>query len=197
MKLLDKEVNLGKSMIDNIEQINEENIENLLVKYKPLVIKIARQYFLMGGDIDDLVQEGMIGLFKAIKSFDEQKNASFKTFATLCIKRQIQTAVKKSNALKNNVFNDLFDDKILEMIDQPSTKENPEEQAISKQKYQYINNEIKFKLSEFEKHVLREYLSGKSYEDISKMLNVTKKSIDNALSRIRSKLLHLLNDTNY
>ena len=184
-------------MTKEIERIDEENIDILLAKYKPLVIKIARQYFLVGGDIDDLVQEGMIGLFKATKSFDSQKNASFKTFATLCIKRQIQTAVKKLNALKNNVFNDLFDDKLLESIDTPSAKENPEEQAISKQKYQHIKNEIQNKLSEFEKQVLQKYLEGNSYDDISSDLNVAKKSIDNALSRIRSKLLHLLNDTNY
>ena len=191
------ETEIKNSNINNALQRSDEDIENLLVQYKPLVIKIARQYFLMGGDIDDLVQEGMIGLYKAIKTFDDSKNASLKTFATLCIKRQIQSTVKKSNALKNNVFNDLFDDKILEIIDRPSAKENPEERAISKQKYEYINNEIHSKLSNFEREVLKKYLAGLSYNDISKEFNVTIKSIDNALSRIRTKLCFLLNDTNY
>ena len=83
----DKQIN--NSGASNSLPENFENIESLLVQYKPLVIKIARQYFLIGGDMDDLAQEGMIGLYKAIKSYDATKNASFKTFATLCIKRQI------------------------------------------------------------------------------------------------------------
>lgn len=181
----------------NISKNDEQSVENLLNEYKPLVSKIARQYFLMGGEIDDLIQEGMIGLYKAINSFDKTKNATFKTFATLCVKRQIQTAVKKSLSLKNSLFHELFDDSILDIIDTPSAKENPEEKAISKEKYEFIKTEINQRLSGFEKDVLKKYLSGMSYENIAKSLSVTRKSVDNALSRIRIKLSPLLDDTNY
>lgn len=186
------EIELLKSAKDN-----EETVEMILQAYKPLVSKIARQYFLMGGEMDDLIQEGMIGLYKAINSYDKEKNASFKTFATLCIKRKIQTAVKQSLTLKNSLYRDLFDDSILDIIDTPSAKENPEEKAISKEKYEYIGLEIEKRLSQFEKDVLKKYLSGMTYDDIASALEVTRKSVDNALSRIRAKLSPLLDDTNY
>ncbi len=181
----------------NSAKKSELAVETLLNSYKPLVSKIARQYFLVGGEIDDLVQEGMIGLYKAIQTYDESKNASFKTFASLCIKRRMQTAVKKQFTIKSSVFNELFDDEMLDYMEPPSEKENPEEKAISKEKYEYMNKEIKTKLSDFEYEVLKKYLGGLSYVDIAKEYNVSKKSVDNALFRIRGKLTHLLDDTNY
>ena len=176
---------------------SETAVEELLNLYKPLVSKIARQYFLVGGEIDDLIQEGMIGLFRAIQTYDDTKNASFKTFATLCIKRKMQSAIRNANANKNLIFNELFDDEMLDYIEQPSEKENPEKKAISKENYKYIKNEIKTKLSNFEYEVLQKYVAGLSYIDIANHYGVSKKSIDNALFRIRGKLMHLLDDTNY
>lgn len=170
------------------------SVQDILITYKPLVRKLARQYYLVGGDIDDLVQEGMIGLFKATKSYELNKNASFKTYATLCIKRQMQTAVKKSLAQKNSVFRELFDNSSLEVNKIPSLKENPEQKIISKENLDYINAEIKRKLSKMEQKVLNEYLKGLSYESIANNLGLSKKSIDNALSRIRSKLTYLLDN---
>ena len=173
---------------------DETAVEDLLVEYKPLVSKIARQYFLVGGEIDDLVQEGMIGLYKAIKTYDSTKDATFKTFANLCITRQMQSAVRKANAEKNKIFLELIETDAFENFDIASDVENPEKTAISKENYKHIKNEIHSRLSGFEKVVLKLYLEGLSYEQIAIKHNVSKKSVDNALSRIRSKLSYLLDD---
>lgn len=169
-------------------------VEELLTKYKSLVLTIARRYFIVGGELDDLMQEGMIGLYKAINNFDENKNASFKTFATLCIKRQIQTAIRKANTNKNKVFCELFDNEQLAILEKPSNRENPEKNIISRENYNHLNQVINQTLSKMEKSVLREYLAGKSYEQIAQILQLQKKSVDNALNRIRQKLSHLLDD---
>ena len=178
-------------------QTDESSMETLLTNYKPLVSKIARQYFVMGGEFDDLVQEGMIGLYKAIKNYEETKDASFKTFASLCITRQMVSAIRKTKTIKGKMFAELLDDELIGTLDASSDVENPEELAISKQKGEYINKEIQDNLSDFEMKVLFKYCSGLTYENIAAECDVSKKSVDNALSRIRSKLLHLLDDTNY
>ena len=175
---------------------DEKAVELLLEKYKPLVIKIARRYFLLCGDIDDLVQEGTIGLYKAIKSYDENSTASFMTFASVCIKRQLQSLIRKEHTQKNSMFLDLFDSDLLEHLDIPTNKENPESQAISHQNMVYINQQIKTLLSKFEYEILQKYLSGLSYTQIAEECNVPKKSVDNALNRLRNKLSHLLDDIN-
>ena len=173
---------------------DEFAVEKLLSQYKPLVIKIARRYFLVSGDIDDLVQEGTIGLYKAIKSFDENRDASFKTFATICITRQLQSLIRKEHTQKNAVFYDLLDSDFLENLDIASNIENPEMVAISNQNMEYINSQTKLLLSKFEYEILQKYLSGKSYTQIAEESNVSKKSVDNALHRLRLKLSHLLDD---
>ena len=173
---------------------DDSAVEELLKKYKNLVLKIARHYFIVGGDIDDLTQEGMIGLYKAINSYCEEREANFKTFATLCIKRQILSAIKKANAKKNQVFMHLFDNSSLVFLDVPTNRENPEFNYISKENYNIINKEIQNNLSKMELQVLKEYLAGENYVDIAKKLNVQKKSVDNALARIRQKLTHFLDD---
>lgn len=180
-----------------LAKTNESSMEILLTQYKPLVSKIARQYFAMGGEYDDLVQEGMIGLYKAIQNYDDNKDASFKTFASLCITRQMLSAIRKTKTIKGKMFAELLDDELISTLDTISDIENPEELAISKQKGEFINQEIQSSLSEFELKVLIKYCSGMSYDDIATECEVSKKSVDNALSRIRSKLLHLLDDTNY
>ena len=173
---------------------DEMAVETLLNLYKPLVSKIARRFEFVGGELDDLVQEGMIGLYSAIKSFDNTKDASFKTFATLCITRKMQSAIRHQNTDKNKIFLDLFDIDAFEGFDIPSDKENPERTAISKENYDYINKEIDDRLSDFEKQILRLYLDGLSYDKIAEECKVSKKSVDNALSRLRSKLFYLLDD---
>lgn len=168
------------------------NVEDLLTQYKPLVNSISRRYYLVGADLDDIVQEGMIGLYKAINSYDESKNVNFLNFAKLCITRQIQSAIKKNNRLKNEFFKDLINEDDVVLNNMLCDELNPEDKIISMENCFYIKNEIKQKLSKFEKLILREYLLGKTYEDIAKKLEITKKSVDNGLNRIRNKLSYLL-----
>lgn len=169
-------------------------VEELLNKYKTLVLTIARHYFIIGGDIDDLTQEGMIGLYKAIQSYNGDKNSGFRSFAAMCIKRQILSAVKKANTKKNQMFAYLFDDSQLVFLDTPSNRENPERNFIAQENYNILNNAIKSKLSKKELQVLKEYLAGESYDKIAQKLKTDKKSVDNALARIRQKLSVVLDD---
>ena len=177
----------------------EESAENLLFsRYKDLVVKIARGYFIVGGDLEDLVQEGMIGLYKAVKNFSDEKEASFKTFAVLCIKHQIQTAIKAANTNKNKPLSSAVS---FQSFTENGTSENldflpidlvldstQEEKMIDKENFKNLNEKIKSHLSPLEFKVLKLYLQGYSYKEISASLNVTSKSIDNSLSRIKSKL---------
>lgn len=167
-------------------------------RYKNALRKISRSYFLIGGDVEDLVQEGMIGLYKAIKAFSPEKNVNFPGFANLCMKRQVQTAIKKASNQRNMVLStalplmssgesDDDDDDGLEIII-PSNEPTPEEQLISKENVKIIKDEIKKKLSQMEIKVLASYLKGQSYKNISAETGLSSKSIDNALSRIKKKL---------
>lgn len=183
MKLLDK----GFWKMEN-----NTDIEKLLEEYKPLVISIARKYSLTGADLDDLIQEGMIGLYGGINSYDKNKNDNFAIFASLCIKRRILTAIKKNNSLKSSYFKDLFCDDELYQNEIPSIEDNPENKIIIKEDFGLLKQEILSKLTTTEKKVLGEFLSGKSYEKISEKLNISKKSVDNALSRVRTKLNYLI-----
>lgn len=181
-------------MINNLgTEKNEKDVEELMISYKPLVTKIARRYFIYSGDIDDLIQEGMIGLYKAIKNFDESKQASFKTFATVCITRQIQSAIRNANSKKNSLFNEILDNSDGN-FDVVSNKENPEINFISNQNYESILEGIKNLLSKKEMDILNEYLEGQSYDQIAKKFDIEKKSVDNALVRIRTKLSRYLDD---
>lgn len=169
----------------------ELNVEEYLEKYKPLVISIARRYYLVGAEMDDLVQEGMIGLYKAINTFSSNKNASFQTFANLCITRQIQTAIKNGNRLKNSFFKEIMneDDSTLKLL--LSDEPNPEDKIIIEEDFLEVKREINAKLTKLEKLVLKKFLEGNSYEQIAEFLKISKKSVDNALNRVREKLKYL------
>ena len=169
----------------------------LFTRYRNALRKISRSFFLIGGDVEDLMQEGMIGLFKAIKGFSSDKKVNFAAFAVLCMKRQVQTAVKRASNQKNMVLStaipltgssdDEDDEGNLEIII-PSNEPTPEERLISQENMKEIKEEIKKKLSYMEIKVLASYLKGQSYKDISTETGLTAKSIDNALSRIKKKL---------
>lgn len=185
-------------------QSGDENAVNtLLSKYKSLVNQIARSYFLTGGDMEDIVQEGMIGLYKAIKHFNNSKTASFKTFASTCIKHQIQSAVRIASSAKNQVLstavpivdkiNNEEDEEKIEIIF-PSDLPSPDDKLLEQERMQEIKDKIKKSLSTLELKVLSLYLKGYSYNEISSIGNISKKSIDNALSRIKNKLSFLKND---
>lgn len=172
---------------------NSVDVEQILDEYKPLVTSIARRYFLVGAENEDLIQEGMIGLYKAIQTFDETKHASFKTFASLCIKSQIQSAVKMANRNKNKVLNEvMLEDNEQQMYLVISKDPNPEDRVINHEDYMQTKSEINKSLSLLEKQILKQYLLGKNYQQIANTLCLDKKSVDNGLNRIRKKLAHLL-----
>ncbi len=177
---------------------DESALEYLIEKYKNFVLKKSRPYFLIGADKDDLIQEGMIGLYKAVIDYDQDKNASFKTFANLCITRQIITAVKTSTRQKHMPLNSylsldkpLFDEETDMTVGESMTSGlfiEPEEQVIHSEDIQNIRDGIETVLTDMEKRVLKLYLEGKSYKEISEIMNKETKSIDNALQRVKKKL---------
>ena len=179
---------------------NDSEIE-LFSRYKNVLRKISRSFFLIGGDIEDLIQEGMIGLYKAIKGYSPSKGVSFSSFASLCIKRQIQTAVKRASSQKSLILSTAFpitgnleqdEDEDDEVIF-PSQEQTPEEEIISRETIKEMKKLIKSKLSPMEFDVLSKYLDGKSYKEISVYTGLSSKSIDNALTRIKKKLEFLKN----
>ncbi len=172
-------------LIKNAKNGDSESLDLLMKRYKPAVIKVAKKYFIIGADLNDVIQEGMIGLFNAYNNFDEKKNVQFKTFATLCINRQIITAV--NSAYKKKI--ELLDDG--EKGSYETTTYSPEDDIILNEEFEILKKEINKKLSSFEQVVLSNFLEDYSYEEIAEKLNLQKKSIDNALSRIRNKLQYL------
>ncbi len=174
----------------------EEAMNELLTKYKSTVNMLARSYFLIGGDMEDIVQEGMIGLYKAILSFSGEK-ASFKTFAHICIKHQIQTAIRKASSQKNMLLSsalpiyeleDNEDDMDKNEIILPSQLPSPDDTILANENIKELKKKINENLSNLEIKVLSLYLKGYSYNEISEIGEISKKSIDNALSRIKNKL---------
>jgi RNA polymerase sporulation-specific sigma factor len=180
--------------------------EILLERYGLAVRKKARIYYLVGADRDDIIQEGMIGLFKAIRDFNRDRQASFKSFANICINRQIITAVKMANRQKHLPLNLYvsFDGSILDdsadhtMIDVVSQKpdSDPEAMFITAENLLNIQTVINSKLSGFERQVLKLYIEDKSYREISSLLGKPVKSVDNAIQRIRKKLWFCLSNEN-
>ncbi len=179
-------------------------LEFLLNKYKNFVRSKARSYFLIGADHEDIVQEGMIGLYKAIRDFKEDKLSSFRAFAELCITRQIITAIKTATrqkhiplnsyvSLNKPIYEEESDRTLLDVITEGWVT-NPEDLLISKEDLSSIEGRIGEMLSGLEKQVLFYYLDGKSYQEISEDLGRHVKSIDNALQRVKRKLQKYLEE---
>ncbi len=173
-------------------------IEFMTAKYFSYVRNKSRSYFLVGGDVEDIVQEGLIGLYEAIKDYTPGKQASFKTFMDICVTRQIMTAIKTASrqkhiplntyvSLNKPLFNEDSDRSYMETFI-TSRKEDPESLYLDVEKTHEINEEIKKTLSRFEHQVLELYLQGVSYYRIAEVLEKEEKAIDNAIQRIRKKL---------
>ncbi len=196
-----------EEIIHRIRNGCKRGMEHLIEKYKPLVRAKSRSYFLVGADREDIVQEGMIGLFKAIRDYREEKSIPFRMFAEMCITRQIITAVKTATrqkhiplnsyvSLNKRIFDEDSDKTLIEMLQEVSVTD-PEELFISKEDYSVIEHKMVELLSPFEKQVLTMYLGGIAYQDIARQLNRPVKSIDNALQRLKKKIeKSLLNDKN-
>lgn len=180
---------------------SKEALVYLLESYKSLVRIKARSYFLVGADHEDIVQEGMIGLYKAIRDYRADRQASFRAFADLCVKRQIITAIKTATrqkhmplnsyvSLNKPIYDDEGDRTLLDLIEGKLT--NPEELYINQEEMASIQFMIDKVLSGLERQVLSAFLDGKSYQEIAELLGRHAKAIDNALQRIKKKMLRHL-----
>ncbi len=179
-------------------------MDYIISKYKHVVIRAAKAMYLLGGENDDLIQEGMIGLFKAVRNFDVNQETSFYSFAELCISRQMYTAIKLSQRQKHmplNSYISLYDikktaseDKQSPLIEQleMETNNNPEELFIDKERMLMLVHELNERLSDMERRVLHLHLQGEDYRSIAELLDKSPKSIDNALQRIRQKMRTIL-----
>jgi RNA polymerase sporulation-specific sigma factor len=200
IKMIDYKVMTDEELISNARIGGYEALEYLITKYKNFVRAKARSYFLIGADHEDIVQEGMIGLYKAIRDFRGDKLASFKAFAELCITRQIITAIKTATrqkhiplnsyvSLDKPIYDDDTDRTLYDTLDTlTGLRSNPEEIYINQEEYNDIEDKIARVLSDLERKVLMLYLDGRSYQEIAVDLNRHVKSIDNALQRVKRKL---------
>lgn len=186
------------ALVDKAKAGDRRAADTLIDRYKTFVRVKTRAYFLVGADRDDIVQEGMIGLFKAIRDYSPDKQASFKYFADICITRQIITAVKTATRQKHSPLNSYislskpaYEDEsertLIEMLSL-RTSLNPEEIMIDKENLKITEQKIRKSLSKFELEVMELYINGKSYTEIAEQLGKEPKSIDNAIQRVKKKI---------
>ncbi len=178
-----------EELILHLRDGENEIMDYLMDKYKNLVRKKAKVMFLIGGDTDDLIQEGMIGLFKAIRDYRSDKDSTFYHFAELCISRQMYTAIEASNRKKHAPLNSYIS------LSEPESggigellETNPEQMIIDRENVAQIKERIEKSLSDMEKEVLAYYMQGMNYVQIAELMERSPKSIDNALQRIKNKL---------
>ncbi|BDH63683.1 RNA polymerase factor sigma-70 [Lysinibacillus sp. PLM2] len=187
-----------EQLIELVHQGSTDALDYLITKYRLFVKAKARSYFLIGADKEDIIQEGMIGLYKAIRDFKGDKLSSFRAFAELCITRQIITAIKTATrqkhiplnsyvSLDKPIYDEESDRTLLDVITSTES-EDPEHLMIHREEYSHLEEKIGEILSELEQQVLALYLDGQSYNEISEELNRHVKSIDNALQRVKRKL---------
>lgn len=191
-------------LVEKAQNGDRRAADTLIDRYKTFVRVKTRAYFLVGADRDDIVQEGMIGLFKAIRDYSPDKQASFKYFADICITRQIITAVKTATRQKHSPLNSYislskpaYEDEsertLIEMLSL-RTSLNPEEIMIDKENLKFTEEKIRKSLSEFELEVMEHYINGKSYTEIAQLLEKEPKSIDNAIQRVKKKIQKSLSE---
>ena len=194
-------------LIEHVREGSSQAEEVLIKRYKNFVLAKSRSYFLVGADREDIVQEGMIGLYKAVRDYKIERLASFRAFAELCITRQIITAIKAATRQKHQPLNSyvslnkpIYDEEsdrtLLDVLNKGSQNANPENRFLSQETYHLIEDELYEMLSELEFDVLREYLKGKSYKKIAEALDRHVKSVDNALQRVKRKLEDFLDNHN-
>ena len=193
-----------EKLIENIKQEDQNALNCLIERYNEIVSMKANKFFMVGAEKDDMIQEGMIGLYKAVKSFDTEKQNSFKTFANMCIERQLITAVKNSNrqkhiplnssvSLNSAAYDDNEDMDKMDVLD-VNLLNDPSDIIADREYFENIENKIKENLSDFELKVLYEYEKGKSYAAIAEKLNAKIKSVDTAIQRIRKKANKIKNN---
>ncbi|WP_164670661.1 RNA polymerase sporulation sigma factor SigH [Virgibacillus doumboii] len=209
VKLAETDVNSFKMLDDDeiirfIHQGNSQALDFLIHKYINFVRAKARTYFIVGADREDIIQEGMIGLYKAIRDYDGDKLSSFKAFAELCVTRQIITAIKTATrqkhiplnsyvSLDKPIYDEESDRTLLDVV-AGSKAIDPQELLVNREKFGDMEGKLSELLSELEKKVLHLYLDGCTYQEISVLLKRHVKSIDNALQRVKRKLEQLLEE---
>lgn len=178
---------------------DEQAIDELFSIFKPKVNAISREYFLIGADADDLIQEGMIGLYKAISVYDAEKNHNFSAFASLCIHRQLQNAVKNANRKKNSPLNTYVpikyydgsseseDENIIRMVIVDDTSDI-EQNFVDKENNAILLSKVKNVLNDLQFTVLKKFINGESYSAIAESVDLTTKNVDNMLQAIKKKL---------
>ena len=186
-----------EKLIENVKQEDQTALNCLIERYNDLVTMKANKFYMVGAEKEDMIQEGMIGLYKAIKSFDTEKQNSFKTFANMCVERQLITAVKNSNRQKHIPLNSSVslnsaayeDNEDMDKMDVLDIKmmNDPSDIIADREYFENMESKIKENLSSFELQVLKEYEKGKSYAAIAEKLNAKVKSVDTAIQRIRKK----------
>lgn len=187
-----------EELVEQVRLGNTDALDFLITKYRLFVKAKARSYFLVGADKEDIIQEGMIGLYKAIRDFKGDKLASFRAFAELCVTRQIITAIKTATRQKHIPLNSyvsldkpIYDEEsertLMDIITSPQS-DDPMHAMINQEEFNYLEEKMSEVLSELEQQVLALYLEGRSYYEISELLNRHVKSIDNALQRVKRKL---------
>lgn len=191
--------NLLKEVVKNK---NDKAFDCLIDRYKDMVSIKANKFFMVGSEKEDMLQEGYIGLYKAVKSYNSEKQNSFKTFAGLCIERQLITAVKNSNRQKHIPLNSSLslnaeaydeddDTQVMDILDVRKTSEDPLDIITKKEYFSFVQTAINNNLSDFERKVLNLYKNGESYASIAQKLNSKVKSVDTAIQRIRKKALKI------
>ena len=187
-------------LLELINKKDTDALDFLICKYKDLVNSKVNKYFIIGAEKEDIVQEGLIGLYKAIKDYKPDKQNSFKSFANICIERQLITAIKTSNRQKHMPLNSYLslnqvayegEDNDTELLDtfDAKTTEDPLDTITKREYYTKVETTIDKMLSDFEKRVLNRYIQGESYLEIATKLDAPIKSVDNAIQRIRKKAI--------
>ncbi len=212
--LMQLSVHKGRNELDNFRNMDDEDIveaaqnnndvalEYLIYKYKSYVKLKARSYYLIGADKEDIIQEGMIGLYKAIRDYDRDRNTTFRAFAEICITRQIITAIKTATrqkhiplnsyiSLNKPVYNEESDRTLLDILSGIKVCD-PEELMIGKEELDLIETKMGESLSELEMEVFMSYVDGMTYQEIAKDLDKHVKCVDNALQRVKKKLEKIL-----
>ena len=189
-----------EELLEAIRKDDKKALDFLICKYKDLVNSKVNKYFIIGAEKEDIIQEGLIGLYKAIKDYKPDKQNSFKSFAYICVERQLITAIKSSNRQKHMPLNSYLslnmtayenedgnnDTEIMEVLD-TNVVEDPLDTITKKEYMTNVENVIDTSLSDFEKKVLNRYIQGESYVKIAEKLDAPVKSVDNAIQRIRKK----------
>ena len=194
--------NLSEEDLVELAQDGDKDAEiKIFQKYRRYIKAKARIYFLIGGDYNDIEQEGLLGLYSAIRGYKKDKEYAFKTFAEVCITRQILTAIKTATRQKHLPLNSYISlnkviyaeesDKttLIDAIEEINSN-NPEDIIIGKESYKNLESKIISKLSDLELRILRLYIKGKTYYEIGNIINKDKKSVDNALQRIKKKIMN-------